>query len=176
MLKNNDKSFGSITKFFHWTIAPIMLIMLVLGVCMSGELIAIHKIIGLIVLFLATLRLIWVLQNPTPKLPLNMPVYEKLLAKIVKIILYICMFGMPLSGWAMSTAFGFVPHIGSLSLPMPGIPNNRALATTMENLHTILACALFGSITLHIAGALKHYFINKDNVLQRMLPFVKEKA
>lgn len=175
MLRNNDKSFGSLAKFFHWTIGPIMIIMLIFGYFMAGQrLTSIHEIIGLTVLVLAICRIIWTLQNKHPKLPANMPIHEKLLAKVVQIALYVCMFGMPLSGWAMSTAFGFTPHIYSLQLPMPGIQTDQAFGSIMENVHLILAWGLVASICLHVVGALKHYFIEKDNVLQSMLPFTKE--
>lgn len=175
MLRNNNRSYGSIAKFFHWTIGPAMIIMLILGYFMVGQkLTVIHQLIGLAIFILAICRIIWTLQNRHPELPVGMPIYEKLLAKVVQIILYVCMFGMPLSGWAMSTAFGLVPHIGSINFPMPGIQLDQSFGAIMENVHLIFAWMLVGAVCLHVIGALKHFFIEKDHVLQSMIPFAKD--
>ena len=70
----------------------------------------------------------------------------------------------------MSVAAGYTPSFFNLfSVPLP-IEKNKALAGLMNTSHLIIAWILIGLIVLHVAGALKHYFINKDQVLQTMLP------
>lgn len=175
MLRNNDQSYGSLAKFFHWTIGPLIIVMLIFGYFMTGiALTSIHQVVGMVILCLVILRLIWTLMNQHPKLPEKMPIHERLLAKGVQVGLYLCMFGMPISGWAMSTALGLIPHIGSLKLPMPGIDINQAVGKELVTLHLIIAFILLGCIGLHFIGAMKHHFIEKDNVLKSMLPFSKE--
>lgn len=174
MLKNNEVEYGSVAKFFHWTIGPAMMIMLVVGYFMTGrKIVNIHQLIGLTILALAIFRLIWTLMGSHPKLPEGMPMHERLLAKTVQVMLYVCMFGMPLTGWAMATAFNLIPHIGNITMPMPGIEINQAFGSKMLELHLILAFGLVGFIGLHLIGALKHHFFEKDNVLRSMLPFSK---
>lgn len=170
MLRNTRANYGSLSKFFHWTIAILIIFMLFLGFLMVGSQVTIHQIIGLSILTLAALRLIWILINPHPQLPAHIPGYEKFAARAVQALLYVCMFGMPLSGWAMSTALGFIPHIGNFNLPMPGISINETTGGFFESIHNTLALILIGLLVLHVAGALKHFFIDKDNVLQNMLP------
>lgn len=175
MLKNNDQTFGSMAKFLHWTIAILIIIMLIAGYFMTGILLTrIHQVCGLFILLLVIFRLIWKFMNQTPKLPEKMPIHEKILAKVVQSLLYVLMFAMPISGWAMSTALGLVPHLGNISLPMPGIEINQAVGKYLVTVHAALAWGLVGCIGLHFIGALKHHFIEKDNVLKSMLPFTKE--
>ncbi len=171
MLKNTGAYYGSLSKFFHWIIAFLILCMLPLGYLMSGHtLMTVHKLTGLFILTLAALRLIWILLNPHPRLPATVSRLEKIAARAVEGLLYLCMFGMPLSGWAMSTAFGYFPMIGGVALPMPFVPVDHDFAMTFENIHGTLALILIGLISLHILGALKHYFFDKDQVVQNMLP------
>lgn len=175
MLKNTLQNYGSLSKFFHWTIALLIIFMLFLGFLMVGQkILTLHQLTGLTILTLATFRLIWILSNPHPRLPPDVTRFDKVLARSVQGLLYVCMFGMPLSGWAMSTAFGFNPHIGNFYLPMPGIPNDQSLGLIIKNIHNTMALVLIGLIALHIAGALKHYFIDKDGVLESMLPRFKK--
>ena len=119
---------------------------------------------------LAACRLIWILFNPHPRLPDSVSRLEKIAARAVEGLLYVCMFGMPLSGWAMSTAFGSFPMVMGVALPMPFVPVDRDWAMTFENIHGTLALILIGLISVHVLGALKHYFFDKDQVVQNMLP------
>lgn len=174
MLKNNKNSYTGVAKFFHWTIGLLMIVMLIFGYFMTGStMVNIHKLTGLIILCLALCSIVWTLTHKHPKLPAKTPWYEKTLARTVQGLLYICMFAMPLSGWAMATAFGFAPHIGSLRLPMPGITADPVLGAAIVKIHVNLAIGLIVFICLHFAGALKHHFIGKDDVLRKMLPFRK---
>jgi cytochrome b561 len=85
-------------------------------------------------------------------------------------LLYVALIAMPLAGWLMATAYGAAPHLGRLSLPMPWIPHNAALAGFFATVHSMLAIAILGLAGLHSAGALKHYLIDNDGVMQKMLP------
>ena len=80
------------------------------------------------------------------------------------------MFLMPLSGYVSSTLKGHPTKILGTPLPML-FEKNKELAGAVFNVHVIASylCALF--ILMHIGAALKHHFINKDNILKRMLPF-----
>lgn len=54
-------------------------------------------------------------------------------------------------------------------LPLPDwVPVDRALAQTLKGLHRALAYALAAGVALHLAATLKHHFIDRDALLQRM--------
>ena len=177
-LTNTNQSYGSIAKFLHWLIAIIVICLLFAGYFMGDiadkslklQVFNLHKLFGLSVLALILLRLLWRLANPVPLLPPEMALWERTLEKTVKAFFYIALFVMPLSGWIFSTADGHAPHLGNIKLAAPFIPLNKTLADDIFNIHSTFAIIIIGLLCLHIAGALKHHFINKDNVLRRMLP------
>ena len=47
---------------------------------------------------------------------------------------------------------------------------SRELADNLKPLHHWLAYCLGGLVALHVAAALKHHWIDRDTLLQRMLP------
>lgn len=174
MLKNTRKSYGSIAKFFHWIVAILVLAMLTLGYFMATPgFYSLHKLTGLLVLILVAARIIWMLINSQPELNINR--YEKILAQSVKVLLYLAILIMPLSGWMMATAFGSAPHIGNLRIAMPGIPLSHSLAKTLMQVHNTTAIILIVLISLHLLGALKHHFIDRNTILVRMLPTCSRK-
>ena len=177
-LRNTKDSWGSVAKFLHWFIALLILGMIILGVVMGYfpkpfryTLYTIHKSIGLIVLMLIVARLIWRLLNPTPALPTTLPRWQKGAAHASHGLLYLCLLGMPLSGWMMSTAGGHGLNFWWLiNLKMPFIPISKSLAGAAKDAHTTLAWALGVLIVAHIIGAFYHHIKLKDNVLKRMAP------
>ena len=78
--------------------------------------------------------------------------------------------GVPLAGWAYSSAAGFpVVFLGLVPLP-DFVPVSKALADVLKPIHATLAFALAGLVLVHVAAALKHQWIDNDGLLQRMLP------
>lgn len=77
---------------------------------------------------------------------------------------------MPLSGWLMSSAKGFqTVYFGVLPIP-DLLAKNADLGERLEVLHEVLNTSLLAVVTLHVAAALKHHFVDRDGVLLRMLP------
>jgi len=181
MLRNTRDNYGSVAKFFHWLMALAVIFMLALGLYMSGlsfspdklRLYGLHKSIGALILIFVTLRLIWRFTNPAPVLPEGLSAFEKFAASAVHYMLYSIMFLMPLTGWLMSSATGFpVSVFGFFTLP-DLIKPDKALQHFFATAHNYIAYAAIGLISLHILAALKHHFIDKDNILRRMLPWVR---
>lgn len=178
MMRNTTGSYGSVSKFFHWLIVLLVLIMVLLGYFMgdisngywSGFAYNAHKLMGLSIFALMIFRLIWKCVNPTPRLPPIMPKWQVLLAQWVQGLLYATLMAMPFTGWLMATAYGAAPHIGSFSLAMPFIPKSIALASFFDNTHSVLAIVILCLTGMHTLGALKHYLIDNDGVMQKMLP------
>lgn len=181
MLKNNTKAYGSIAKAFHWIMFLLVVAMLCVGFYMVGleatpdkfKIYGWHKSFGATLLFLALLRVLWRFTNPVPLLPKHLNSAQRFAAKATHILLYTLLIVMPLSGWLMSSAAGFsVSFFGLFTLPNLIAADKEVLAFLKEA-HEILALLLIGLAMLHIAAALLHHFYYKDNVLRRMLPFVK---
>ena len=174
MEKIKTYAFGS--KLFHWLVALIVLIMLS-GSFFLGDLpetikptaIMIHKSLGLTVLCLMILRVCWIIHSGKPALPPTVPLWERYFSHIVQYSLYCFLFLMPLCGWVMSVAAAKPPsYFGLFKVPLPWITPNKPLAQWMFSAHQTIAWIIIALLCLHIAGALKHYFMDKDNVFQRM--------
>lgn len=177
-LKNTANTFGSIAKSLHWIIALLIIGMLIFGyfmedfpASMESVVYNTHKTIGIIILALVVLRLMWRFMNTQPAYSASYPAIMQKLAHLSHYALYIAMFLMPISGWVMSTAHGKIPHfLGWFYFPMPGIPQNPVLANLALETHNTLAIIFIVLLVLHVAAALFHHFILRDNVLIRMLP------
>ncbi|WP_373974746.1 cytochrome b [Chitinibacter sp. SCUT-21] len=139
------------------------------------QLIAWHKWAGITVLGLFALRFAYKLVRGTPAVDPNLPPLQRKLAIGVHHLLYVLMLVMPLVGWMLSSAKGYpVMLYGVWQMP-DLVAKNEDLAKVLKDIHELLANGLLLLIGLHVAGALKHYFIDKDATLSRMLPFLKHK-
>lgn len=170
-------TYSSTSKFLHWTIAILVIGMLFTffkGYLSKESLSAvfmIHKSVGLIILLLASLRILIILHRGRPPLPASMPRWEYYLSRFIQNSFYILLILMPLSGWIMSVAKNRAPQFFNLfTVPFPGIPQSDSLAAFMAEIHELLAWLLLCFLCVHIAGALKHHYIDKDEILKRMLP------
>jgi cytochrome b561 len=180
-LKNTLQTYGSVAKFFHWTIFLLIAALLTIGFLMTGmpmgpdkfKIYGLHKSVGITLLLLVLLRLIWKLANITPLLPNSLTPLEKLAARSVHALLYVAIIAMPLSGWLMSSASGFsVSVFGWFTLP-DLIGPDKALAGQLRDLHGWLGFVVIVLVLAHAGAALLHHFYYKDNILRRMLPFSK---
>jgi cytochrome b561 len=168
--------YSPMMKFLHWLIALAVIMMLIVGFFLEDipeqyHAYTIHKSTGITLLFLVIFRFIIIHASGRPPLPDSVKLWEKALSRFVQYSFYILLILMPLSGWIMSVAAGYIPsYFGLFNLPLPGIGLDKPLGDFMSESHTIIAWILIVFVALHIAGALKHHFINKDNVLKQMLP------
>jgi cytochrome b561 len=176
--RNDEHRYGVIAQLFHWAIVVLVILQFVLanradalplGLAKLAVL-AQHKSVGITILMLAVLRLLWRLTGPVPSVPQSTPAWQRWSARISHVALYGILLLMPLSGWLMSSARNFpVSWFGFFTLPDLVEPD-RSLYDQLHQVHEALATALFVLAVLHAAAALKHHFIDRDNVLRRMLP------
>jgi cytochrome b561 len=183
-LRNTTARWGIVAQSLHWIVVALVITQIVLA-RIAHELplgleklafLARHKSVGITILGLAVIRLLWRWMNPTPALPDTLKPYERVLARVTHAGLYTLLFAMPITGWIMSSARNFpVSWFGLVQLPDFVAPN-RALYDAMHETHETLALLLVLTALLHIAAALKHHFVLKDDVLRRMLPFTRTRS
>ena len=142
-----------------------------------------HKSFGITILLLTIIRLGWRLGHKPPALPAAMPGWEKAAARGTHIAFYVLLIALPLLGWLFVSATPFqVPTFLFGVVPIPHLPgfedvaDRKAVAEQFIELHALAAYLMIGLVGLHIAAALKHQFVNRDNVLARMLPFLRRQA
>jgi cytochrome b561 len=181
VVQNTTVRWGSISQFLHWLVVLLICLQVVLA-CIANELplgmkklatFAYHKSVGITILAIAVLRLLWRWANPTPLLPGALTHYERVLAHMTHVSLYLLLFAMPVSGWLMSSARGFpVSWFGFVQLP-DLVPKSQPVYEAMLRTHDMLSYALGAVVLIHIAAAIKHHYFLKDDVLRRMLPFTR---
>lgn len=180
--------YGTVAMLFHWVIAALLIANIALGLYFAdlppdpfkGELAQWHKSIGLTVLVLSVLRLGWRLTHPAPPLPAGMSWYLTAVARATHYLFYFLIVAIPLTGWIMVSAsasgrptlyfhlFNW-PHIWFLA----DLPRSQKVAMheSLESVHSVLAWSAIVLIPLHIAAALYHQFVRRDEMLLRMLPY-----
>jgi len=178
-LTNTPHRWGIVQQTLHWFIVIAAITQLTLGFTFAnlaqGEparatVFAAHATLGLIILAVMLVRLGWRLGNPVPRLPDTLEPWQKRLALSTHWLLYLLLIGMPIGGYLLVNAHGHgVPFFGT-ELPAL-IPPNEALEEVIESMHVGGAFAIIGLVILHVAGALRHEFILRDNTLRRMTPF-----
>ena len=166
----------------HWLLGLSLVAMFGLGVYMADlpfspwrlKLYNWHKWAGITFLALSVLRLVWRISHRPPALPAAisqaMPAWQNLAHHATHHLLYALFFVVPLLGWAYSSAAGFpIVWFGQITLP-DLVTADKALAEIIKPLHELSAIALMALAALHIAAALKHQWIDRDGLLERMLP------
>jgi cytochrome b561 len=125
-----------------------------------------HKSIGATILVLIAIRVLWRLTHQPPALLTSLKAWERRLADTTHKALYVLMVAMPLSGLIMALYSKY--GLKWFGIPvLPGL-DNVTIREAFLCVHQWVAVALALLIVLHIAGALKHKFINKDETMKRM--------
>ncbi|BEU95980.1 cytochrome b [Acidovorax sp. DW039] len=174
--------YSGIAMLLHWVLGLGLIAIFALGVYMADlpfspqrlKLYNWHKWAGVTILALSLLRLIWRITHRPPALPRAMeeamPAWQKMAHHATHHLLYVLFFAVPLIGWAYSSAAGFpIVFLGLWQLP-DFVPVSKELAEAIKPWHQISAFAMAALVVLHVAAALKHQIIDRDGLLQRMLP------
>ena len=173
-LKNNASDYGLVSRVFHWVMAFCVMFMLALGLVLSnfsGDwkplALKIHASLGIVVLIMVALRFLWHFYSRVPPLPASVKRPLRIAATACHAGLYGLMVAMPFSGWAMMSAFG--KKVTFIGMPLPALcAKNLHNALLLKSLHSILGYALIGLCVLHIAAAMYHHAIAKNDVLKRI--------
>lgn len=174
---NTNLRYGIVSKSLHWIVGLLVIAAWCVGyyameflpdtATNKGTLIGLHKSVGMLILMLLIIRLSWRLYDGTPRISTNDKII-KTAALTVHYFLYLGLFVQTLSGWAMSSAAGYNPTFFGL-FTFPGLVNkNKQLAAEFYGVHNACAWLLVILLALHVAGALFHHFILKDNTLRKM--------
>jgi cytochrome b561 len=168
----------------HWLAAALILANLAFGLYVSGmtlspaklRYLSWHKWVGVTILLVSTARLIWRLRHEPPVLPETMPPWERRAANASHALLYILFFSAPLTGWLYSSAAGFqTVYLGVVPIP-DLLAKDREVADVLKVVHRWINYTMAGVIAVHVAAAVKHHVRDRDEVLARMLPFVRRPA
>jgi len=125
-----------------------------------------HKSIGVTVFGLIVLRLLWRLMNKPPAMLSSYKAWERKLATGTHHLLYLLMVAIPVSGIIMATYSKYGIKWFGLDL-IPGL-DDKNMRDLFKEIHEIIGFVLLILLVLHIGGALKHKFVDKDDTMKRM--------
>lgn len=187
LLMNTRERYGLVAQLFHWVTASLILVLVPLGLVMvwlpvdtGGAvslkvwLYSLHKTLGVTALAVALARIAWALVcvRPRPLHPERRA--ETLAADTVHWLLYAGIVLAPVTGLLHHYAtIGFAPIWWPLPQDVPFVPKSEPLSIVFKWLHWGSALMIVVSLGAHIAGALKHLIVDRDETLARIVPGAK---
>jgi cytochrome b561 len=179
---NAEPRYGRMAMALHWLLAVLIVSAFAAGMYVADlpfslaklKWINWHKWAGMVILVLSVWRLAWRLTHRPPALPVRieraMPGWQRAAFHGTHHLMYLLFLAVPLLGWSYSSAKGY-PIVWFGVLPLPDwVPVSESLAQVLKPLHALSAYGLMGLVALHVAAALKHQFIDRDGLIDRMRP------
>lgn len=193
-IRNSRERYGALAKFFHWTsagafIGAYLVVYYVIWFMDDTQpeslpVLNVHWALGVVVGFLVIPRIVWRALNVEPEMP-ESSVAEHILAQCAHSALYLLMILMPLTGYigtGAPTDFGLFSvtafnetRLFSLFSSVTGISWETFEPPVDAFHHFAGKWIAWGVVGLHIAAALMHHFVRRDNVLVRMIPGMRGK-
>jgi cytochrome b561 len=180
MLGNSENRYGLVSRGIHGIMFLLIIGLVIAGVYMTGldktdemrrQIYGMHMATGFLVFLLAVVRVVWLKISPAPKLPIGLNNWEKILTSIVKSLMYLLMLAIPMVGYLMVNAKGYpVSFYGLFNLPVL-VGENEGLNEFLNAIHGPMAMLLILLVVLHVAGSLKHRFLDTGpdlDVMKRM--------
>ena len=174
---SSSSRYDPVAKSLHWLMAALIIGLWGVGLGMEelpkgdlrSQIIGLHKALGVVVLALVVVRLAWRATHSAPPLPATMPAWEQLGAKLGHLALYGLMIAIPAAGILMSQSAGRDVNVFGWIVPTL-VEKSDDLKEVFGEAHETLAWLLAVVLVVHVAAALRHHFMLKDDVLSRMLP------
>lgn len=161
-------------RIIHWFMALLIISLLFIGFIMHDlqneyryAVYNLHKSFGILVLMFLFVRVAARLKYRAPAMSKKFKKWEVNISKSMHFLFYILMFLMPLSGWLMSNAKGYGVKLFGLEMPFI-VGKNKFIGDIAHDMHGVIAWVLVVMIILHILAIIKHYLIDKENILTRI--------
>jgi len=177
---NKNLALSKTTVALHWFVGITIIALIAVGMYMeeyeAWNLYPIHKSMGIIIFIFIVYRVIWRVKQGWPQPVSQYKKHEVILSKVVHWVLIVGTLLFPISGMMMSGAgghgimvFGIELMASNYDAAGEAIALNERMAELGHEVHETLGKVMMVAIGLHIVGALKHHFIDKDNTFKRML-------
>ena len=196
MLPNNSR-YTKTAVLLHWLIALFLVVMFVLGWFMadlpkdapkqttfdfldlgvwtiqaSEEMSPrnfyynLHKSLGLTIFVLILFRIFWRVTHKPPAMLTSYKPLERKLATGAHHLLYMLMFAIPVTGLIMTLYSKY--GLKWFGIDIYSGLDNKDIREFFVEAHEIVGIILLVVLAVHVAGALKHKFIDKDQTMNRM--------
>lgn len=169
-------------RHFHWTVVALLAVQIPIGFAMvyrgatlniwdtlTNALYSGHKLIGMIILLVVILRLGYRIVHGAPAEEPTLKPWHKMASAFNHWSLYVLLIVAPVLGWLGVSYYPALDVFGIIKLPGL-VAANQKTAEVVLQYHGLAAFFLIIFAGIHVAAALYHYLIRKDNVLARMIP------
>lgn len=184
MTNTESKSYGTVTRLFHWVTALVLFGQIPAGIAMTSEaipslndaLFILHKGMGSVFLVLVFARVVWKLTHPVPALLPQTPILQRRIASLTHGFLYVLLVVLPISGYIRTIGDGYpIELLDAMNIPplLSGIPE---IARQMLVLPKFSAYLLTALIAVHIAAAVQHGLVMGDGVITRIWPPIRRRG
>jgi cytochrome b561 len=174
--------YGGVAISLHWLLVALIIASWALGLYMVElplspqklKYISWHKWLGVTIFLIAVFRIGWRLAHPAPPAPDSMLYWQRVVMGVSHLLLYLLPIAVPLTGWLFSSASAIPTiYLGWVQLP-DLVAQDKLFAEQLRLAHFSLNVMLFVVACIHVAAALKHHILDRDEVLVRMLPFLRK--
>ncbi|OTG86244.1 cytochrome b [Acinetobacter sp. ANC 4558] len=179
-MNNTTEYYTRTAQVLHWIMAIIFILAWIIGFysgnflsydvngSFKGDMTTLHKNIATVIIFLVVIRIFWRYTHPAPQLPDSMSPRMKTFAHLGHLALYFMLLALPITGCLFSWSAGYpAPVLYLFDIPAL-IGKNPEVTAIVKPLHIWLSWAAGLLVVGHLLAALKHHFIDKDNILNSM--------
>ncbi len=176
-LKDTTDTFGLSSILFHWVTALLIIGLFIMGQILEemprgpekGELMDLHKSLGMLLLILVFVRLAWRIMQGFPQAANSSATFLNIVSRLWHWALLIIIVAIPVSGFISSDAgFSDVPFFGLFTFP-DIVSFDHQLHEQFEDIHVVLTKIIVPLVLIHVLAAFKHHFWDKDATLKRMI-------
>ena len=174
-VRDTSQGYGIVSRLFHWLMAVAIFAMFGLGVWMVrldyyspyyNAAPDLHRSLGIVLLIALLMRWLWRAVNPKPATN-DLSLLEQKASYVVHWGFYLLLLALMVSGYLITTPDGRpIDVFGWFSVP--SIVQMHGLEDEAGRVHRILAYATIALAVVHSLAALKHHFVDKSTILQRM--------
>jgi len=170
--------YSAFAKTLHWLVLGLLAIQFALAWSLPdippGEppesIASLHMSFGIAILAVMLVRLVWRVRHRVPPLPEAIAPGLAWTARLIHFAFYLLLVALPVIGWARASPIGWRVYVFGLG-PLPRLVTPGAsLKSLLGWLHGNLAIVVLVLVGLHVAAALYHHFVRRDDVLRRILP------
>jgi len=174
-----SQRYTSRARWFHWAMAALIVLAytLILSRTQFGKgsdyrvlVVQSHFWVGLLILAMAFFRVAERRRHAPPGITPPLEGILRVAATVSHYALYAFLFIQPVLGLlTVMVEKGALPiPLTDVQIPWPFATSDR-IAESFEDFHKLLGSIFYYVIGLHVAAALWHHVVRKDNTLKRMI-------
>lgn len=177
--------YDRVARATHWLLAALAVNVVSFGWASEAaahntpareHLLLLHRSLGLVILALVLFRILWRLRHPAPPLSPGVGRGIAALAHLTQSGLDLAFLAMPLAGYINAAAAAHSVSLFGIVSILPLLPRDPRLSQIAIAVHLVGQYLVYFLVALHIAGALHHAIVRRDEVLDRMLPRRRPRA